>query len=116
MPVSFLDSVRFEWEDIPVINNNTILPEDVEAYNQRMQWWNDARYGMFIHYGLYSVLAGKYEGKNLKGEDIKFQSYGPLNTIGNGVIRGAGFGCRMDIGRGWNSKGGIPKIFTSIHW
>ena len=74
MPVCFLDSVRFEWEDIPVINNNTILPEDVEAYNQRMQWWNDARYGMFIHYGLYSVLAGKYEGKNLKGEDIKFQS------------------------------------------
>ncbi|NLG24862.1 MAG: alpha-L-fucosidase [Clostridiales bacterium] len=22
----------------------------------RMQWWRDARYGMFIHYGLYSVL------------------------------------------------------------
>src|SRR3954451_22080168 len=27
---------------------------------QRMQWWHDARFGMFIHWGLYSVL-GRHE-------------------------------------------------------
>lgn len=28
--------------------------------DRRMQWWRDARYGMFIHYGIYSVY-GKHE-------------------------------------------------------
>ena len=27
---------------------------------RRMQWWHDARFGMFIHWGLYSVL-GRHE-------------------------------------------------------
>jgi len=25
-------------------------------YKERMKWWNEARFGMFIHWGLYSVL------------------------------------------------------------
>ena len=28
--------------------------------DRRMQWWRDARFGMFVHYGLYSQL-GKHE-------------------------------------------------------
>jgi alpha-L-fucosidase len=32
---------------------------------QRMDWFNDARFGMFIHWGVYSVPAGEYgDGKN----------------------------------------------------
>ena len=27
---------------------------------QRMEWWKKARFGMFIHYGLYSVV-GRHE-------------------------------------------------------
>jgi alpha-L-fucosidase len=27
----------------------------------RMQWWRDARFGMFIHWGVYSVPAGAYQ-------------------------------------------------------
>src|SRR5580704_12811175 len=27
---------------------------------RRMQWWHDAKFGMFIHFGLYSVL-GRHE-------------------------------------------------------
>lgn len=30
--------------------------------DQRMEWWRDARFGMFIHWGVYSVLAGTYQG------------------------------------------------------
>jgi alpha-L-fucosidase len=37
--------------------------ETEEEYNQRMQWWKDAKYGMFIHWGLYSYLAGEYKGE-----------------------------------------------------
>ncbi|MDR1263088.1 MAG: alpha-L-fucosidase [Oscillospiraceae bacterium] len=29
----------------------------------RQQWWKDAKYGLFIHWGLYSQLAGSYQGK-----------------------------------------------------
>ncbi|MBC8054595.1 MAG: alpha-L-fucosidase [Sphingobacteriaceae bacterium] len=29
----------------------------------KMAWWKDAKFGMFIHWGLYSVPAGTYNGK-----------------------------------------------------
>lgn len=42
----------------------TIVPfETEEEYANRMQWWKDAKYGMFIHLGLYSILGGEYNGK-----------------------------------------------------
>ncbi|WP_197527567.1 alpha-L-fucosidase [Posidoniimonas polymericola] len=31
--------------------------------DQRMEWWREARFGMFVHWGLYSGLAGTWEGK-----------------------------------------------------
>lgn len=30
--------------------------------NTRMDWWKKDKLGMFMHFGLYSILAGKYEG------------------------------------------------------
>jgi len=33
----------------------------------RMQWWREARFGMFIHWGVYSVPAGTYNGKRIGG-------------------------------------------------
>ncbi len=32
----------------------------------RMAWWRDARFGMFIHWGLYAVPAGEYKGQRSK--------------------------------------------------
>jgi alpha-L-fucosidase len=31
-----------------------------------MAWWRDARFGMFIHWGLYAVPAGEYKGQRSK--------------------------------------------------
>ena len=31
----------------------------------RMGWWRDARFGMFIHWGVYSVPAGSHDGKQI---------------------------------------------------
>ncbi len=28
-----------------------------------MQWWLDAKFGLFIHWGLYSLMAGEYKGR-----------------------------------------------------
>ncbi len=35
--------------------------------NERMQWWREARFGMFIHWGLYAVPAGEWKGKRIGG-------------------------------------------------
>src|SRR3954447_17808026 len=29
----------------------------------RMKWWREARFGMFVHWGLYLGLAGTWDGK-----------------------------------------------------
>lgn len=31
--------------------------------DERMSWWREARFGMFVHWGLYSGLAGTWEGE-----------------------------------------------------
>ena len=39
-------------------------PKETAAQRDaRMQWWREARFGMFVHWGLYSGLAGTWEGK-----------------------------------------------------
>jgi alpha-L-fucosidase len=34
-----------------------------EQNEERMGWWREARFGMFIHWGLYSVAGGEWEGQ-----------------------------------------------------
>jgi len=35
--------------------------------DERMEWWRDARFGLFIHWGLYAVPAGTYKGQRIDG-------------------------------------------------
>jgi len=35
--------------------------------NARMAWWREARFGMFIHWGLYSIPAGTWNGQQIPG-------------------------------------------------
>ena len=41
----------------------TVSLETSAQRDQRMRWWREARFGMFIHWGLYAVPAGEYNGK-----------------------------------------------------
>jgi alpha-L-fucosidase len=41
-------------------------PETPAERDARMAWWRDARFGMFIHWGLYAVPAGEYKGQRSK--------------------------------------------------
>jgi alpha-L-fucosidase len=35
--------------------------------DQKMQWFREAKFGLFIHWGLYSIPAGEWNGKPVAG-------------------------------------------------
>src|SRR5512132_2244970 len=37
------------------------------ASEQRLAWWREARFGLFIHWGLYAVPAGEWKGQLIPG-------------------------------------------------
>jgi len=39
--------------------------ESQEEFDDRMEWWRDATFGMFIHWGVYAVLAGIYKEEKI---------------------------------------------------
>jgi alpha-L-fucosidase len=41
--------------------------ESAEQHTARMAWFRDAHFGMFIHWGLYSELAGEWKDKTIGG-------------------------------------------------
>ncbi|HEU5403172.1 MAG TPA: alpha-L-fucosidase [Terriglobales bacterium] len=51
-------------------------PQVVADRERRMKWWHEARFGMFIHWGLYSVL-GRHEWV-MENEGIPVSEYAPL--------------------------------------
>ncbi|MDP4282052.1 MAG: alpha-L-fucosidase, partial [Bacteroidota bacterium] len=50
------------------------------AEKDRMEWWRNDRFGMFIHWGIYSVPAGEWNGKTDYGEWIRNSGHIPLET------------------------------------
>ena len=43
-----------------------------------MKWWRDARFGMFIHWGLYAVPAGEWKGQTNHAEWIRESAHIPI--------------------------------------
>src|SRR5688572_3340403 len=41
-------------------------PDDA-ARRERLAWFHEAKYGLFIHWGLYAVPAGEWKGKRIPG-------------------------------------------------
>src|SRR6185369_110328 len=39
----------------------------MKTHEQRIQWWRDAKFGMFIHWGIYSLPGGEWKGKKVSG-------------------------------------------------
>ncbi len=46
---------------------NPYADETPAQRDARMHWWREARFGLFIHWGVYSVPAGTYDGKRIGG-------------------------------------------------
>ena len=59
--LTLMSSVAHALEGDPYANES---PAQRDA---RMAWWRDAKFGMFIHWGVYAVPAGIYEGQQIGG-------------------------------------------------
>ncbi|MDD7983554.1 alpha-L-fucosidase [Lentisphaera marina] len=60
--------------------------ENQEQFDSRMQWFDEAKFGMFIHWGSYSTLKGIWKGEPIKkyaewiqaNADIPKEEYAPI--------------------------------------
>jgi alpha-L-fucosidase len=59
--------------------NHASLSETPAQRDARMAWWREARFGMFIHWGLYSVPAGEWQGNTDYGEWFLEQTHIPVS-------------------------------------
>ncbi len=53
-------------------------PEEVQE-QARMAWWREARFGMFIHWGLYAIPAGEWKGETNHAEWIRTTAQIPID-------------------------------------
>ena len=73
--LSSLTSTQAADESVSLPTNET-----QEQRDARLTWWHDAKFGMFIHWGLYSQLAGEWKGGYYSGigEWIMYKARIPL--------------------------------------
>src|SRR5215831_6108595 len=60
-------------------SKTNFLSETKAQKEQRMKWWKDARFGLFIHWGLYSVPAGEWKGETNHAEWIRTTAHIPIS-------------------------------------
>ena len=49
----------------PATQGEVAVSRTTPEREARMAWWREARFGMFVHWGLYSGLAGTWQGKKV---------------------------------------------------
>ena len=52
--------------------------ETAEQRDARMAWWREARFGLFIHWGVYSVPAGTHKGEQVENIGEWIMHYGQI--------------------------------------
>jgi len=78
---------------------STETPAQHEA---RLAWWRGARFGMFIHYGLYSGLEGEHNGKSIGGGGVEWiQTRTGLDTDTYAKLALPKFKPSPDAAKGW---------------
>jgi alpha-L-fucosidase len=73
------------WSAVPTRGATT---SDDPYTSPRTAWYRDAKYGMFIHWGIYAVPAGEWKGKQPKDagewimhhQKIPIAEYEPLRN------------------------------------
>jgi len=48
-------------------NTDPYANETPEQRAERMQWWSEGKFGLFIHWGIYAHYAGLYQGERKEG-------------------------------------------------
>ncbi len=52
--------------------------ETVQQRDARMAWWREARFGLFIHWGVYAVPAGTHKGEQIENIGEWIMHYGKI--------------------------------------
>jgi alpha-L-fucosidase len=63
-PIRQAESLAIPTKDSPEL---AWWRASMETRDQRLEWWRQARFGMFVHWGVYSGLGGTWQGKPVKG-------------------------------------------------
>ncbi len=57
-----------------------LVTETQAEKDARMEWWREARFGLFIHWGLYAIPAGEWNGEKNYGEWIRNSAHIPCKV------------------------------------
>ena len=98
----------------------------------RQQWFDDAKYGLFIHWGLYSILAGEYKGRKTdriaewieNNFDIPVEEYEKLaeqfnptqfnaDALGSAGVELSGYSYPVIVRKGTNDLGKTIRYFLN---
>jgi alpha-L-fucosidase len=47
-----------------IIAVNLTVAQNISK-DEKMKWWHEAKFGMFIHWGPYAKIGGEYNGKDI---------------------------------------------------
>ncbi|MGV8095842.1 MAG: alpha-L-fucosidase [Mangrovibacterium sp.] len=74
-----MKKTRFLFISIVVFLTSLSCNDREVIVPDRMDWWRDARFGLFIHWGLYSIPAGEWNGEKTNyAEWIRTEAQIPL--------------------------------------
>ncbi len=59
--------MQAEGQEPPRAPDRAVLVPTVVERDARLGWWREARFGMFVHWGVYSGLSGTWHGKAYGG-------------------------------------------------
>ncbi|MDG1300419.1 MAG: alpha-L-fucosidase [Opitutae bacterium] len=103
-----------------LVADGNIKGEAVKERNARMKWWSEARFGMFVHWGLYSIPAGQWgERKWTRGgvEWIQQRAGVPAEIYEKELV--PKFKPKADFAKEWaqiaKSAGCRYLVFTTKH-
>ena len=77
-PISCKKSTKEPEEKTQIRKKETVQEKD-----QRMAWWREARFGLFIHWGLYAIPAGEWQGETRHAEWILTTAQIPVDEYEN---------------------------------
>ncbi|MEN9361291.1 MAG: hypothetical protein RL095_2826 [Verrucomicrobiota bacterium] len=93
--------------------------ESVLEREQRMEWWHDAKLGMFVHYGLYSSAQGEWKGKVYGGGVEWIQNYAGISADEYEKVMVPAFKPKEGFAEEWaqlaKEMGAQYLVFTTKH-
>jgi alpha-L-fucosidase len=63
--IASLPAIAADQFSIPPTNSPEMAwwRESMQTHDERIAWWRDAKFGMFVHWGVYSGLGNEYKGR-----------------------------------------------------